>query len=275
MTSRLPFLLPFVIATAGCFFAPSSDSSKSEPAPPPPPDPVAIQDTTDDPAPAGAMTSSTVEVREMLPSMSVVQDETGITVYAALVHGVDLTDPGASFLDLEDGDRLTATIGSATALMRRRLDGDKIRYVARFTAAHRAMQVVISFTRDSGKPGGPYSVVTLDAPFELSSTPPADAKRGTKLPLTVTTPSRSFTVAADGPCVMSQAQQTVAVDAHGAGTFDTAPMLFGSGDPCDVTVHVQALTEGSVDSAFERGFLDAVLNVDGVQQRSFRVALVP
>ncbi len=240
------------------------------------PDPGAGGSTGSGPGSSPSVTySGPLEVKDLLASMSAEQDETSLTVYAALLHDRFLADPDPDFVVLDSGDHFTASVGGVTLPMTEDNQGSKVRYVAHFSAAATGASVVVAFLRTNGKEGAPYSTVVLGAPFAISSAP-ASLRRGDLVSLAISSPSRQLTLAFEGPCV-EDTPHMLSFDANGKATFDTSAIngVAGSSAGCDGAGHLVDATYGSVDSAFQRGPLDAVFAMEGHQQRSFPVHVAP
>lgn len=219
--------------------------------------------------------SGALEVKDMLASMSAEQDETSLTVYAALLHERIVADPDPDFVVLDSGDRFAATVGGVTLPMTEDNQGNKVRYVAHFAAAVTGASVVVAFSRTNGKEGAPYSTVALGAPFEISSAP-GSLHRGDVVPLAISRPSRHLTLAFEGSCI-EDTPHPIDFDPNGKATFDSHAIVgvAGSSAGCDGAGHLVDATYGSVDSAFQRGPMNAILAMEGSQRRSFPTHIAP
>jgi hypothetical protein len=146
---------------------------------------------------------------------------------------------------------------------------DTIRYSVAFPAHADAVDVTVAFVRRAGRRGAPSSTVRVPGPFELTGPTPKALARGDALTVGLSRPWDQATLAFDGPCLSPMLPFPVKAD--GSITFDTSSLLLVEGTyGCEVRVDVRFEARGSIDPAFERGAVGALV---GAQVRSFQMEL--
>lgn len=247
---RSLLLLALALPLAGCTI---NSSTASEPTPPP--------------------TSSSLATNAMWPSMSAQSDGQTLRIYAALLKGSD-------FVQLDDGDFLTATVGDQSIVLSREpyVEG-KIHYFATFPAPVASADVVIDFHRTAGHQAATSKTV-VPASFEITSPAPVSVHVGSKLTINVQPPpitsndaTDRMTLAFNGDCLATTDPIAVKFDSEGSTTFDMSQLVLNKGATgCSLGVEVRHETSGPSDSAYASASGNPVA---GLQARSFATSLVP
>ncbi|MDB4996741.1 MAG: hypothetical protein JWM74_4173 [Myxococcaceae bacterium] len=242
--------------SSGCFI-PVGDDRSPQPLPSASGAPIAPADHCSVPARGAEIHSSSYCTRDLVADFSAQSYGTGIKVYAALTHY-------GSFLELDGGDAMTATLGSETRTLTREIANGSIHYVASF-APSTSTDVTFALVRSAPRTSALTSVVTVPAPFSLSRAP-SSFKWHDVIHLSVDPQPTGGSVAAilQGPCVLgTQAVgiETILPVVDGDVTLNTANMGVVTG-ACDVTVRIRAESTGVMDHALQG-------NVEGLQERGF------
>ena len=248
-------VVSFLLAmSSGCVMGIDDDRSSPPPQPLPSASPASA-DVCSFPDPGEEISSSSHCTREIVADFSAQSYGTGIQVYAALTHR-------GSFLQLDGGDAMTATLGSETRTLRREIGDGAIRYVASF-APSTSTEVTFALVRTAPRTSALRSVVTVPAPFSLSRAPSSFKWRDVIHINVDPQPARGSVAAIiQGPCVLgTQAVgiQTILPVVDGDLVLNTANMGVATG-PCDVTVRVRAESTGAMDRALQG-------SVVGLQER--------
>jgi len=115
----------------------------------------------------------------MWASMSAQSDGQTLRIYAALLDG-------SSFVSLDTGDVLTASIGGNDVVLVREPNdapGD-VHYTRALPAPAAETPVAIALTRPTGRISAPSSQVSVASGFSITSSPPLAIHRGDLLSVT-------------------------------------------------------------------------------------------
>jgi hypothetical protein len=242
--------------------------------------------TTPQTRPSGALDTSA-----MWPSMSVQSYGDGARVYAAL-----LANDGGAFLELTDGDALTATLGGVTATLTRLSPDDpgKAHYVTDFAAPADGAELTVAFARPAGKASVTVST-RIGAPFAITSPAPAGVRVGDRLvigvaptlPVPVASPAtphvfchqavalsngdiacENTVVRMVGDCVDPKSPDLDATfDGTGTASVDTSRVLLKA-SPCSASVQVRYTSDANIGSPPWSGKV-----IEGLQARSLQTTL--
>ncbi len=194
--------------------------------------------------------SDAIRTRGMYAGMTAVTDAEGGTVVQVKlrVGGDDGTN-----VNLTGGDELTAQIDEGKA---KTLTGDDGDYSTKFSGLKGGEKLLVSFSRGEDDDDAPDSNVKIAEPFSFAVDSASDAfPRGLKLPLTWDKPKAGNTTmrwSVKGDCIWSEHGEFGSDD--GSGSIAASDIDAKSADEdCDVTVTLERVVRGSLDSAFEEG----------------------
>lgn len=186
----------------------------------------------------------------------------GDTTVAAVLRAGDLVSN--VFVDLSEGDTLTATRGEEALSLARESVGSYHRYVARFDGDTPDVDHVVALARTVDE-GAPNSVVALPEAFTVSG--PTEFSRAGDLAFTwePSGTAEAMYVWVDGPCVFSYGESIIGDPGEWTipgGTIE--PLEDDPEASCNVSVRVTRTRLGQLDAGFGEGGL-----VEGVQSREF------
>lgn len=255
--SSLLFVLP-LLACAAC-------SGSASPSSAPKPGPIAFVDGPSPPTTSGVATA------DLFPSMSVRSDENGIHVVAALIY------PAGHFLELGDGDSLTATVGGVTRTLEREANDDAVHYATVFPVDDAATSAVVSFRRSGGQPSAPNNVVPIAPAFRVTAPKSASAVQEGALgafysmQLDPAPPEgHEYALRVGGACVppsIAGAPQRAVSFGDGQVVADINRLLDPTAKDCTLYLELRDSTQGTWDPAFDTDSKQAIF--EGAQARVF------
>lgn len=162
-----------------------------------------------------------------------------------------------TYVELEDGDTLSATVGAETTDLTLISLGELKVYVADFAADEADTPVSFAFTR-AVDDGAPSSTTSIPAPFEVTAPAPDTAFSRTQDAIPVTwEPSGStdtMLLRLRSDCILDA---EVSVDGDpGAYTFEAGslePIESQEGNACEAELLVERRRYGDLDPAFTTG----------------------
>lgn len=192
------------------------------------------------------------------------------TVRAELRVGGD----NGTYVELSGDDELVASADDDDKNMTHDSSGNRHWYESNFGTDAGGTVFNIAFNRAEGDDSAPDSSVDLPPPFAVSlegADAGDDIQRGYEIEISWDTEfSGSMHWEVDGSCIWNE---DGTVSDTGGLIIDAAtirPTGTGEGDTCEVTVTLERINEGDVDSAFEEGgrFL-------GIQRRAITFMSTP
>lgn len=196
---------------------------------------------------------------------------------ATVSAGLYVQDSSLTFVELQEGDELTATTGDQTKTMEKSELFGVIDYYASFDDADaEGTAYTIAFNRESDE-SATGNTATLPAPFELTA-PEGDAltysRADDDIVVTYDNSGKSdaMSYSVYGDCLSPYGQQldgdpgTFTI-AKGALTLDDTSA--STPTSCQVTVTVSRTRPGTLDPAFGEG------HMSGVQARTFTFTTMP
>lgn len=197
--------------------------------------------------------SSNIKTAGMSANLTVTDDGSGSTNVR-----MQLND-GANSIDLSNGDRLTATVGSQSSPMGRNDVIGDVYYTANFSGADaKDTMFTVAFTR-AADTSAPNSNVSLPQPFNITAPTAGKSFSRATDDITVTYDStgqpEGMNWSLDGSCVNSGSGSVT----NDTGSFTILHASLPSSDQmqksasCTVTVTLKRSRNGTVDSAFGQG----------------------
>lgn len=196
------------------------------------------------------------------PEPEIPTAELGIQVFGVVADGevsvsatlTTRTPDGTRLVQIPipDGDRLVARIGDAATELTLEVT-DQGTPIHRGVVAGDAGDLVVGLERAAGE-DAPRSVVTLPAPFELTS-PPTRHARGSELTIAWDAGvADTVRVLLDGPDCVAGSEVRFDEDL-GSATVPAAGFeaTATAADPCTAILQVDRLRDGAADSALGRG----------------------
>jgi hypothetical protein len=196
---------------------------------------------------------------------------------ASASAGLYVQDSTLTFVELQEGDELTATTGDETKTMEKSELFGVIDYYASFADADaEGTAYTIAFNRDSAE-SAPGSTATLPAKFNLTA-PEGDAlsysRADDDIVVTYDNSGKSdeMSYSLDGDClnvygkVLDGDPGTFTIP---KGTLTLKDTTTTAPTSCQVTVRVSRTRAGTLDPAFGEG------HMSGVQMRTFTFSTMP
>ncbi|MEO8801180.1 MAG: hypothetical protein ABI551_25030 [Polyangiaceae bacterium] len=229
---------------------------------------------------SSSLHSANVPTNQMKASFSVQSGDSTVKVFAA-VFSKDAK--GATrVITLDQGDSFVVTVaGSAPVTLTMAPSDDDGHYSTTLPLATTAEDLTIALLRGSGQVSAPNSFVHLAAPFTMTSSSSDTVKKGSSIPFNldpVPASQASLKFEVFGPCLADTGNDnlaTPAIDGEGNGAVDTSKFNLKDFSSCELQLYIDALSVGTLDSAFAGGLTGLDQDLESEQRRAIVRTLTP
>lgn len=224
--------------------------------------------------------SANVPTNQMKASFSVQSGDSNVKVFAA-VFAKDAKG-STKGITLDEGDSFVVTVtGSAPVTLTPASDDDDVHYSTTLPLATTAEDLTIALLRGNGQVSAPNSFVHLAAPFTMTSSSPDTVKKGSSIPFNlapVPASQPSLKLEIFGPCLADTGNDSLAtptIDGDGNGAIDTSKFNLKDFSSCELQLYIDALSVGTLDSAFAGGLTGLDQDLESEQRRAIIRTLTP
>ncbi len=221
---------------------------------------------------SNSLHSANVPTNQMKASFSVQSGDSNVKVFAA-VFSKDAKGATRG-ITLDQGDSFVVTVaGSAPVTLTAGTDDD-VHYSTTLPLATTAQDLTIALLRGSGQVSAPNSFVHLAAPFTMTSPTANTVKRGSSIPFNlepVPASQASLKLEVFGPCLADTGNANLAtpvIDGDGNGAIDTSKFNLKDFSSCALELYIDALSVGTLDSAFAGGLTGLDEDLESEQRRA-------